>query len=705
MKRSVPALLLLLSFCHVSYAVASDKMTLFGSDHLHLKDTVLKNDLEEAAVLWRADERKDRNPAVAQVLGNWYHPKSGEWTFGFFEGFAIYDQKFWEYESFQFSGKSGRAVLKNGAERLSLKISKRGDSLIAVKIGSHAMQDYRKVAKILPAYTRADASVFKDTHYQIIDTVYVTGYLRNAPNQEPFSISYRNVVTDNNDKVFGTVDSVGRFVVKVPLLNSAEVYLDMGRMSKASVLEPGERYFLFYDCSTGEQIFMGDKARVQNELVRYNPYTTSSGIHADSEEERASKKMKGMEYLNAKWAVLSRANAYSGDYFKRNPSLSEKAKYFILNYNRYAIGADLMQKRFDLDRRNKERFPREYMTFVTDSLLTTPLAPFVLNANFSTFIRDYTDYFRDEFEGVTNSYAEALVSLIADGTVTASAEEKKVAQLDLEIERLSSIDAQRGKALAQTRTAGQSKLLMDLQVRHQDKIMTAGDQQLWLNELKFAGGFYPKIIPDEDIRDVFQARSIYQYFERTRKPMESVKFEEFAGLVKSPVFRAQLSAYNDHLLKTKNADFTFAQSIKNTDHLKSAKEADALFKELIAPYLGKVIYLDFWGTWCGPCREEMKYAGAAKEALKDKEVIFMYFANRSPEELWKSMIKDMNLTGENIVHYRLPEEQQRLIENRFSINSFPTYMLIDKEGNIVTMNAPRPSDPNGLGRAVRELLK
>jgi len=84
MKRSVPALLLLLSFCHVSYAVASDKMTLFGSDHLHLKDTVLKNDLEEAAVLWRADERKDRNPAVAQVLGNWYHPKSGEWTFGFF---------------------------------------------------------------------------------------------------------------------------------------------------------------------------------------------------------------------------------------------------------------------------------------------------------------------------------------------------------------------------------------------------------------------------------------------------------------------------------------------------------------------------------------------------------------------------------------------------------------------------------------------
>ncbi|MBT2589389.1 hypothetical protein J7E50_04115 [Pedobacter sp. ISL-68] len=45
-----------------------------------------------------------------------------------------------------------------------------------------------------------------------------------------------------------------------------------------------------------------------------------------------------------------------------------------------------------------------------------------------------------------------------------------------------------------------------------------------------------------------------------------------------------------------------------------------------------------------------------------------------------------------------------MIETRFSINSFPTYILIDKEGNVNTMKAPRPSDKEQLVAAVNTLL-
>jgi hypothetical protein len=69
----------------------------------------------------------------------------------------------------------------------------------------------------------------------------------------------------------------------------------------------------------------------------------------------------------------------------------------------------------------------------------------------------------------------------------------------------------------------------------------------------------------------------------------------------------------------------------------------------------------------------------------------MYFANNSPEKSWENVIKSYSLTGENVVQYRLPNQQQGMLERRFGIRSYHTYMLIDKDGNIVDTKPPRPS--------------
>ena len=82
----------------------------------------------------------------------------------------------------------------------------------------------------------------------------------------------------------------------------------------------------------------------------------------------------------------------------------------------------------------------------------------------------------------------------------------------------------------------------------------------------------------------------------------------------------------------------------------------------------------------------------------------MYFANNSPETSWKNVIKEYHLTGKNVVHYRLPNEQQAMIERRFSIRSFPTYILMDKKGNIVNMKAPRPQQKEQLVNEITKFL-
>ena len=86
--------------------------------------------------------------------------------------------------------------------------------------------------------------------------------------------------------------------------------------------------------------------------------------------------------------------------------------------------------------------------------------------------------------------------------------------------------------------------------------------------------------------------------------------------------------------------------------------------------------------------------------MKDYDIVYLYLANRSSEESWKNVIKEYNVTGDNVVHYNLPAEQQSAIERFLAVTGYPTYKLIDRDGNILDVNA----DPHDLD-ALEFLLK
>lgn len=115
-----------------------------------------------------------------------------------------------------------------------------------------------------------------------------------------------------------------------------------------------------------------------------------------------------------------------------------------------------------------------------------------------------------------------------------------------------------------------------------------------------------------------------------------------------------------------------------------------IFQKLIAPYRGRVIYIDVWGTWCGPCREEMAYLPELHEALKDLPVTYMYLANNSPEELWQKSAKRYGLEGDDCVNIRLPEEQQRAVEEYLGVQGFPTFLLV---APTAALSATKHHDP------------
>jgi len=122
---------------------------------------------------------------------------------------------------------------------------------------------------------------------------------------------------------------------------------------------------------------------------------------------------------------------------------------------------------------------------------------------------------------------------------------------------------------------------------------------------------------------------------------------------------------------------------------------------LIAKYTGKVIYIDFWAPWCGPCMGEMPFSKQLQEEFKNKDVVFLYLASRCTESSWKSTIANENITGEHIL---LTKDQYATLASEFGITGIPHYVLIDKNGNIVSKSAPRPSQKAKIAKSINDLL-
>lgn len=103
-----------------------------------------------------------------------------------------------------------------------------------------------------------------------------------------------------------------------------------------------------------------------------------------------------------------------------------------------------------------------------------------------------------------------------------------------------------------------------------------------------------------------------------------------------------------------------------------------ILNTILDKYKGKVVLVDMWQTWCGPCRMGHKKMVPVKEELKDKNIAFVYLSSpSSPLDKWQQMV--MEIPGN---HYYLTNEQFSYIQKKlFESNGVPTYAIYDTAGN------------------------
>ncbi len=139
----------------------------------------------------------------------------------------------------------------------------------------------------------------------------------------------------------------------------------------------------------------------------------------------------------------------------------------------------------------------------------------------------------------------------------------------------------------------------------------------------------------------------------------------------------------------------------NADGTVEAVPEGDMFAYLAAKYPGKVLYIDIYATWCGPCRTEMKEAPALHKVMHGRDVVFVNLCLGSDKDAWLKTVAQMDLQGEN---YWFDADATQLFLGAYNLSGYPTYILVGKDGRIATMKAERPSTLTQVSRQIDGLL-
>ena len=644
---------------------------------------------------------------------NWRNTQTGEWEIGFYEDFAIYDCRFWNYKERLQKGDKYTIVLENEGKEIRVNVDKCKNGKRQLTIdGSEG--EYNIITSItLPDYPTKDTRTsFKDTHYQT-DTVTFIGWLKDMPegmkkkgneykvNHYDIFIYGMNAIISN----YGKMDSLGRFVIKIPLRNSSEVFFDWDRTFIRTLFEPGETYFMLYDYKAGHKLFMGTDCRLQNETLAFPIGWLNRSYGRDMDKEAAMNYLESMkkhkEHLMGELEKVKAAH----------PTLSDRYVNYLTGLYNTEEGRELMQARYVMKDRS---CPEEYLSYVTRQHWQQRKQPYTLYREFSTFLQDFTS------ELVANRYSikspkgyvtpkdkEPLLRRCREeGRINISDEELAIAErIDKEDRKIIDIMLNDGdeayiKAIEEPKWKEINAQFTPIAEREDIKKVLKEEAQLvgiynTLNIVDSLGC-------DKELRDIIITRELLRIIDGERKPLNEYTMQFLEKNVSMAEAKALVQAEHEKYLALERRDISKSPSLKSAEDVANLSDGEKILRKIIEPYKGKIILLDIWGTWCGPCKAALAESQKEYERLKKYDIIFLYLANNSSDASWKNVIKMYNVEGENVVHYNLPKAQQSAIENFLGVNAFPTYKLIDRNGNVLDVNAD-PRDLEGLVRLLEKM--
>lgn len=244
-----------------------------------------------------------------------------------------------------------------------------------------------------------------------------------------------------------------------------------------------------------------------------------------------------------------------------------------------------------------------------------------------------------------------------------------------------------------------------------DGVKTEEEIQVKWNE--FSVTLTPDVAPlykevmDEDLLDVAVVRDVLSYLEASTltalwfkditvpdRTTELYATAAIVGNLRNDASAETIDKAKAYLETMKNEDFKTELDNKIAQASKLLPGQPALDFEMtdkegnvkrLSDFKGKVIYIDLWATWCGPCIQESPAFEALGKKYAGKDIVFLPISKDSTTKPWLSYL---NAHKKELTQYH---SNDVALNDDWAIMYIPRFILIDRDFKIINAYAPRPS--------------
>lgn len=193
-----------------------------------------------------------------------------------------------------------------------------------------------------------------------------------------------------------------------------------------------------------------------------------------------------------------------------------------------------------------------------------------------------------------------------------------------------------------------------------------------------------RVVFKNESRDYVLFKLIRDNFFNIRRDVYKYKNE-----IKNPIFKHFIDStqeMNNHVFNKNEVKQVLFDSLNNSITL----------SEILKENKGRMIYIDFWASWCAPCRREMTLYKELNHIFDKNDVNVIFISIDEDKSAWKTSIRKTQT--QDYKHYLLPSNSA--LHKLTNLIEIPRYIIIDKNGKIVDNNAPKPSEKKLLFKQI-----